>query len=152
MAGVKGKGGRPRLSVEELRLRGTYRKDRHAGRAALGVVPVPSTSVADPMHVDAELDGRAWRQAVLAVWAIDDPAGVAVLDGAAVALDRRQALDRLLDGAGGLLARVGVGEVDPAVARVLLLARREADEAFTRAVAALDLEAVPTAVRAGVAS
>src|SRR5262249_15450298 len=52
MAGIKGRSGRPRLSAEEHRLRGTYRADRH-GPLAPAPEPEASELPRAPVSVDA---------------------------------------------------------------------------------------------------
>lgn len=136
--GGKGSGGRrvgagrPRKDAHALRLAGTWRADRHAGRAA--VAQFPTTTPAEVPPAPAHLSDRArdvWA-AIVTAWDLEPPK-LALLRLACEALDRAEAARVVLAGEG--LVRDGAAH--PCV--------RIADQATTtyrQCLAALDLTEV----------
>lgn len=67
MAGVKGRSGRPRLSAEEHRIRGTYRADRHG--------PLPDAPAPAPVEPPQETSEAAHSRSA-AVDEVEPPPGL----------------------------------------------------------------------------
>jgi hypothetical protein len=140
--------GRPPLSVETHLQRGTYRPDRH-GPLPMRIVSSTPLQLPGPTvgaeATDDQAIGAAFTAALLRAWSIDDPVGLQDAKSAGEALDRRDAIDALLNGPTGLLAKAAAGAVSASHLDALLKARKQASEQFAEALDRLDLDAAPAA-------
>jgi hypothetical protein len=127
---------------------GTWRISRHGPRPpkeplrSAPVVPAARPSTRGPIA-----SGAALETAIRTTWAVDDVVGQVYAQTAGQAFDRGAAVDALLDGPTGLLARLAAGEkgVSAKAVEVLLKAQRQAGEELITAIDRLELD--PEATR-----
>ena len=126
--------GRPPLPIAVHLRRGTFRKDRH------GVRPPVQLPTRVAQAVEAAVTGAALVATIRSRWSVDDPIGFEHLRTLEIAVDRRRALDALLDGQDGLLVKLAAGEVSALSVSTILRAQQQCVEQIERTAALLDLE------------